>query len=171
MNNKFTVRDIVIIGMLASLCIVATTIKIPYGTGAMVHLGSAAIFTSAILFGGVRGGMAGAIGSGLFDLIMALSPYTLWSFFIKGIAGLIVGSIAHGGHADGSSVIRNIIACILGALWTLAGYILAWTLVIGNFQVAIVNIPSSLMTSAVGILVAIPLSVALRKALIKYGIR
>lgn len=171
MENRFTVRDIVIIGMLSSLCIVGTSIKVPYGNGAMVHLGTAALFTSAILFGGVKGGMAGAIGSGLFDLMMGMSAYTLWSFFIKGIAGFIVGSIAHGGRKDGKSVIRNIIATILGALWTLVGYIAAWTFVIGKFEVALANIPSSLMTSSVGIIVAIPLSIALKKAMVKYEIQ
>ncbi|MGI6705831.1 MAG: ECF transporter S component [Clostridia bacterium] len=64
--KEFSIRDIVRIGMLAALCIVATMIKIPYGHGAMVHLGTAAIFTFAILFGGVYAGLAGAIGSAFF---------------------------------------------------------------------------------------------------------
>ena len=165
MAKKLTVRDMTIIGMLAALVVIGTTIKIPYGTGAMVHLGSAAIFTSAILFGGVYAGFAGAIGSAFFDLLMGFSPYTIWSFFIKGIAGLVAGSIAHSGGAEGRSLARNIAACVIGAAWTLAGYIVAWTAVIGKFQVALANTPSSLMTSTAGLIVAIPLSVALRKAL------
>ena len=44
-QRKIELRDIVIIGMLAAICVIATTIKIPYGHGAMVHLGTAAIFT------------------------------------------------------------------------------------------------------------------------------
>lgn len=168
--KKFTIRDIVIIGMLAAFCIISTMIKIPYGNGAMVHLGSAAIYTSAILFGGVYGGLSGAIGSAFFDLLAGFSPYTIWSFFIKGIAGLVVGSVAHSGGADGKSTPRNIIACIFGAIWTLIGYIAAWSFVIGDFRAALLNIPSSLMTSGVGIVVAIPLSLTLRAALKRAGV-
>lgn len=172
MNNskRFTIRDIVIIGMLAAFCVISTMIKIPYGNGAMVHLGSAAIYTSAILFGGIYGGMSGAIGSAFFDLLMGFSPYTIWSFFIKGIAGFVVGSIAHSGGTSGKSTFRNIIGCLIGAAWTLIGYIVAWTAVIGNFKAALLNIPSSLMTSAIGIVVAIPLSMTLRAALKRAGV-
>lgn len=169
-TKMFSIKDIVTIGMLAALCTVGTSIKIPYGNGAMVHLGSAAIFTFAILFGGVRAGLAGAIGSAFFDLLMGFSPYTLWSFFIKGIAGIIIGSIAHSGNSGGKSIVKNVLGCITGAVWTLAGYLVAWTFVIGKFEAALANSPSSLVTSTAGILVAIPLSAALRPALIKAGL-
>ena len=165
LKKGFTVRDIVITGMLAAVCTIATTIKIPYGNGAMVHLGTAALFVSSILFGGIRGGLAAAIGSSLFDIIMGFSPYTLWSFFIKGIAGLIAGSIANSGDAKGRNIVKNIIACVAAAAWTLAGYMAAWTAVAGKFEVAVTNIPSSLMTSAAGFIVALPLTSALNKAL------
>lgn len=168
MSKRFSVRDIVIIGMLAGLCIIATSIKIPYGAGAMVHLGTAAIYTSAILFGGKKAGLAAGIGSALFDIIMGLMTYTIWSFFIKGIAGFIVGSIANSGEANGKSVVRNAIACIAGALWTLAGYLVAWSVVQGGLNVAITNIPSSLISSSVGFVIALPLATLLKNALKKY---
>ena len=47
---KLKTRDIVYIGFIAALCAVATTIRIEIPGGAMVHLGSAALFTSSILF-------------------------------------------------------------------------------------------------------------------------
>lgn len=87
-QRKIELRDIVIIGMLAAICVIATTIKIPYGHGAMVHLGTAAIFTIGIVFGGVYAGLAAAIGTAFFDLMMGFSPYTIWSFFIKERRGL-----------------------------------------------------------------------------------
>ena len=95
-RRKFTVRDTVTIGALAGMCAVTTAIKIPLGVGAMVHLGTAFMFTVAILFGGVYAGLSAAIGSAFFDLLMGFSPYTPWSFVIKGIAGLIAGVLAHG---------------------------------------------------------------------------
>ena len=90
-KRKFTIRDLVTSSVFASLCAIATSIKIPFGVGAMVHLGTAFIFTIGIVFGGVYAGLAGAIGSAFYDLLMGFSPYTLWSFFIKGIAALVSG--------------------------------------------------------------------------------
>ena len=46
---KLSTRDIVYIGFIAALCAVATTIRIEIPGGAMVHLGSAALFTTSIL--------------------------------------------------------------------------------------------------------------------------
>lgn len=174
-KQHFTTKDLVMIGLLAATCTVATYIKIPVGTGAFVHLGSAAIFASAILFGGLKGGLAGAIGSGFFDLLGGFSPYTLWSFVIKGIAGWIIGSVANNRHAKKAvsgktwkQIVLNVLATLLGALWTLAGYLVAWTVVIGSWEAAVGNIMASVLSSAVGIAVGIPLSMALRKPLAKY---
>ena len=91
---KLKTRDIVYIGFVAALCAVATTIRIEIPGGAMVHLGSAALFTSSILFGGLYGGLGAAIGSALFDLFGGHTQYIVFSFFIKGIAGLIVGGMS-----------------------------------------------------------------------------
>lgn len=167
MSNK--TRYIIYVGMFSALCTVATFIKVPFGNGAMVHLGSAMIFTLSILFGGKYAGPAGAIGSAFFDLLAGVSPYTLWSFFIKGIAGLIAGSIAHAKGNEGKNLWLDIIALLVAALWTLIGYIGAWTVVIGSYQAALANIPSSLMSSGMGMIVALPLTIVLREALGKSG--
>ncbi|KWZ72013.1 hypothetical protein HMPREF3224_02678, partial [Anaerococcus hydrogenalis] len=50
---------------------------------------------------------------------------------------------------------RVLIATLIASLWTLAGYVVAWWAVIGSWQAAIANIPFSLMTSALGIVVAL----------------
>lgn len=167
MNNKG--RYVIYVGMFAALCTVATYIKVPFGNGAMVHLGSAMIFTLSILFGGRYSGPAAAIGSAFFDVLGGLSPYTLWSFFIKGIAGYIAGYIAHAKDNKGKNFILNFLALLIAAAWTLVGYIGAWTVVIGSYQAALANIPSSLMSSAMGMIVALPVSLVLRKSLDKAG--
>ena len=174
MTNKraFTIKDTVTVGILAAMCAIATSIKIPLGVGAMVHLGTAFLFTVAIALGGVYAGLSGAIGSAFFDLLMGFSPYTPWSFFIKGIAGLLAGSIAHGLWPESSAVeagkgrwFRYVLGCVVAAAWTLAGYILAWWQVTGSLSVAFANIPASLLTSSVGLVVALFLAPRLKKAL------
>ncbi|WP_371372695.1 ECF transporter S component [Sporomusa aerivorans] len=169
-KRSLAVRDIVFSGVLAAMCAIATSFKIPFGVGAMVHLGTAFLYTVGICFGGVYAGLAGAIGSAFYDLIMGFSPYTLWSFVIKGIAGLIVGVVAKGmwpapvRPGEGRNWIwRAVLGCVLAAAWTLGGYIVAWWQVTGSLAIAFANMPGSLLTSGVGLIIAMILSPKLRK--------
>jgi uncharacterized membrane protein len=174
-QRNFTTRDIIFIGVFSALCVIATTVKIPLVTGGMVHLGTACLFTIAILFGGVYAGLSGAIGSAFFDLLMGFSPYTIWSFVIKGIAGFIAGVVVKGlwpettiGQRPVTNkvwMVKAIFGCLLAALWTLGGYILAWWQVTGSLSVAIGNMPSSLITSGVGMIVAFFLTVKLHNVI------
>lgn len=157
---NLSIRDIIYIGLLSAICAIATTILIPLPTGGMVHLGSAALFTISALFGGLYGGLAGAIGSGLFDLVMGHSAYTLFSIIIKGLAGLFVGTIALGlrpipWRQIHNSWLRLISAFVIGAIWTAIGYFFAWAYVLNSFQAAVIRLPSSFLTSGVGLIVAI----------------
>jgi len=165
-KRKLATRDLIYIGVLSALCAIGTSLKIPLPTGGMVHLGTAVIFTVAIIYGGVFAGFTGAIGSALFDLVMGFSPYTLWSFVIKGIAGLIAGRIAKGAWPEASSgkhwLLRAVVGCLVAALWTAGGYVLAWWQILGSLSVALANIPSSLLTSGVGVIVALILAARLR---------
>jgi len=148
---KLKTRDIVYIGFIAALCAVATTIRIEIPGGAMVHLGSAALFTSSILFGGLYGGLG------------AHTQYIVFSFFIKGIAGLIVGGMTAGYLPPSitkptATFTRILIALIIGTIWTAFGYFLAWWFVLESAAVAASKIQYSLITSAAGIVVAIILT-------------
>ncbi|HWR40219.1 MAG TPA: ECF transporter S component [Patescibacteria group bacterium] len=167
-KRRMNIRDIVYVGMLAAMCAIATSIKIPFGVGAMVHLGSAFLYTVGIVFGGMYAGLAGAIGSAFFDIMMGFSPYTIWSFFIKGIAGVIVGTVAKGFWPEvmpgnRPAILRALLGCLLAAAWTLGGYTLAWWQVTGSLAVAFGNMPSSLLTSGAGLAVAVVLAPKLRK--------
>lgn len=165
---KLNTRDIVYIGFIAALCAVATTIRIEIPGGAMVHLGSAALFTTSILFGGLYGGLGAAIGSALFDLFGGHTQYIVFSFFIKGIAGLIVGTMTAGYlppslQQKTASLGRIMVALIIGALWTALGYFIAWWFVLESAVIAASKIQYSLITSAAGIVVTIILAPKLQK--------
>lgn len=98
-NEK--VYKIVITGLMAALCYVAFTfLKIPIPTfgGDMValHIGNAFCVLAALLLGGWYGGVAGALGMTIADLLdpvyITSAPKT---FFLKLCIGLIAGFIAH----------------------------------------------------------------------------
>lgn len=98
-NEK--VYKVVITGLMAALCYVAFTfLKIPIPTfgGDMValHIGNAFCVLAALLLGGGYGGLAGALGMTIADLLdpayITSAPKT---FFLKLCIGLIVGFFAH----------------------------------------------------------------------------
>jgi len=151
-------------------------LKIQGPTG-MVHFGSAVIFTIGSIFGGLYAAAAGALGSLIFDLIGAQMAYTAWSFFIKGIAGLIVGMIAVGFFpirntplSTGRHYGRILLATLAGTAINAGGYFLAWWQVLGDIRVAAANIYMySLPTSVLGIITAMVLAYPVYKALEKSG--
>ena len=87
--------------MVATLCYVAFTflqIKIPMpgGDATSLHIGNAVCVLGALLLGGWYGGLAGAIGMAIADIMdpvyITVAPKT---FVLKLCIGLIVGFIAH----------------------------------------------------------------------------
>lgn len=155
-------KTLVYMGLSIALCTLATFILVPGPNGALIHLGSAALYVVALLFGRWTGAVGGGIGSVLFDVLSGLSAYTPFSLVIKGISGFVVGYF---GYREGKTPTRGriLIATMAASVWTLAGYVVAWWAVTGSMAVAIGNIPFSLMTSALGIVVAVAITPRLYK--------
>ena len=87
--------------ILAALCYVSFTylqIKIPMpgGDATSIHIGNAFCVLGALLLGGWYGGLAGAIGMTIADIMdpvyITVAPKT---FILKLCIGLIVGLVAH----------------------------------------------------------------------------
>lgn len=98
MNN---INKLTQTGILAALCFVTFTflqIKIPVPGGDMtsIHFGNVFLVLAALLLGGFYGGLAGAIGMTIADIIdpvyILVAPKT---FVLKFCIGLIVGYLAH----------------------------------------------------------------------------
>lgn len=98
MNNK--TLKIVVIGLMASLAYVSFTflqIKIPTPGGTTsFHLGNTFVVLAALLVGGIPGGIAGAIGMGIGDLLdpvyVTYAPKTI---ILKLMIGVVTGFVAH----------------------------------------------------------------------------
>lgn len=99
-NGKNHALLIAKVGIMAALSYLAFTflqIKIPVGTEyTSFHLGNTFCVLGALLFGGVPGGIAGAIGMTIGDLLdpvyITSAPKT---FILKFFIGLITGLVAH----------------------------------------------------------------------------
>ena len=101
MKTNSTVMKIAQTALFAALCYVIFTylqIKIPMpgGDATSIHLGNAFCVLAALLLGGWYGGLAGAIGMGIADV---MDPIYITgarkTFILKLCIGLITGLVAH----------------------------------------------------------------------------
>ena len=101
MKTNSTVMKIAQTALFAALCYVIfpyLQIKIPRpgGDATSIHLGNAFCVLAALLLGGWYGGLAGAIGMGIADVMDPIyitgAPKT---FILKLCIGLITGLVAH----------------------------------------------------------------------------
>ena len=100
-NKNLRILKLMQTGLLAALCFVSFTflqikIPLPGGDASSLHIGNAFCVLAALLLGGWYGGLAGAIGMTIADVLDPVyilgAPKT---FVLKLCIGLIVGLIAH----------------------------------------------------------------------------
>ncbi|MBP1888815.1 putative membrane protein [Clostridium moniliforme] len=165
--KKMGTNKLVMMAMFAALIFLGTYIhiEIPIGGGvSMIHLGTTVIFIVAVLIG-EKAALPAAIGSALMD---ALTPaFALWvipTFIIKGATGYVAGKVAFMNGKEGKSTIQNIIGFILGGIVSLFGYFVVNWAIFKGWQGAVTSLLTSITTTAIGIVIAIPLSMALKSA-------
>lgn len=179
MKNE-RVRKIVFTGLLAALSYVIFTflqIKIPLGGGdaTSIHLGNAVCVIGALILGGVYGGLGGAIGMTIGDLLDPVYiVYAPKTFILKLCIGLITGLVAHKlGHisteTDGKKVTKwVIIAAVSGLLFNvifdpLVGYL--YKLVILGKPAAELTLAWNVASTSINAVVSAIVSVLVYKAL------
>ena len=100
MKNQ-TAQKIALTGLIAALSYVVFTflqikIPLPGGDATSIHLGNAVCVLGALILGGFYGGLGGAIGMTIGDLLDPVYIiYAPKTFFLKLCIGLITGLIAH----------------------------------------------------------------------------
>lgn len=100
MKNQ-TAQKIALTGLMAALSYVVFTflqikIPLPGGDATSIHLGNAVCVLGALLLGGFYGGLGGAIGMTIGDLLDPVYiVYAPKTFILKLCIGLITGLIAH----------------------------------------------------------------------------
>lgn len=99
MKQKNQVARMCAIALLGALCFVGfmyLRIDIPVGgEKTAIHFGNVFCVLAALLLGGWQGGLAGAIGMGMADLLSGYADSFPKTFLLKLLIGLIVGFVAH----------------------------------------------------------------------------
>ena len=95
MKNNDILKRVIIVAMLSALCCVGTFVQIRMPAGDFVHLGNFVMIISALLLGGIEGGLVGSLGMGLYDIIFyTTKPSTIIrTIVLKFLIGFIVGSL------------------------------------------------------------------------------
>lgn len=100
MKNQLA-QKIAMTGLMAALSYVVFTflqikIPLPGGDATSIHLGNAVCVLGALILGGFYGGLGGAIGMTIGDLLDPVYVvYAPKTFFLKLCIGLVTGLIAH----------------------------------------------------------------------------
>ena len=188
MKNEKLLK-VVFTGIFAALSYVVFTflqikIPLPGGDATSIHLGNAVCVLGALLLGGVYGGLGGAIGMTIGDLLdpvyVVCAPKTL---FLKFCIGFITGLIAHKlGHVstetDNKKVLKwTIAASVCGLLFNvifdpLIGYFYK-LLILGKpaAELTLVwNVASTSINAVTSAIVSVLVYMALRPALKKSGL-
>ena len=164
MKSRFSSKDLAAIAIMGSLTTVVTMIALPFApTGGYFNLGDAIVVTTALVFGPMVGAVAGGVGSGLADILLAYGVFAPYTLVIKGLEGFAVGYIA--GNLENKSKVRLILAWIVGGIIIVGGYWIAEAFFMGLGIPAataeiIINIPQ-----AIGSVVGIPISLAVKSRL------
>lgn len=188
MKNEKLLK-VVFTGIFAALSYVVFTflqikIPLPGGDATSIHLGNAVCVLGALLLGGAYGGLGGAIGMTIGDLLdpvyVVYAPKTL---FLKFCIGFITGLVAHKlGHVsietDNKKVLKwTIAAAVCGLLFNvifdpLIGYF--YKLVILGKPAAELtlawNVASTSINAVTSTIVSVLVYMALRPALKKSGL-
>lgn len=101
-SSKFSLRDIIVIGLFAAICYVALDyfkIPIPSPVGTpFLHMGNMFVILASLLFSGVTGGLAGSIGMGIWDILHGYAATSYKTFILKFGMGLFTGLVASKGQ-------------------------------------------------------------------------
>ena len=183
-KGKFSVKTMCTIGLMAALTFAATLIQINIPTmlgNTRLHMGNVLCLLSGILLGPVYGGLSAGIGSMFFDLTNPLyissAPFT---FVFKFLMAYVCGKILrrHQG-AKCEHIGWNFFAATCGALSYVVLYLGRNFLrnlffLHAEMETTLIDLatkaPVSLFNAVLAVVVAVPLSIAVRRGLGRAGL-
>lgn len=167
------------VGMMAALVFVGNYLqfKIPVSIGDVtrVHLGNSMCLLAGLLFGPGVGGLASGIGAGLTTSLTRIHCVRSLHLLLQICHGLLAGLLGRAAfRKEGKSrVLQVILAGVVGQLayiflYLLKSYVtlrLVGTASQAAFLAVIPKIAASTVNAVAAVVISVPLSIALRKAL------
>jgi len=181
MKTKITVKEVTLIGLMAAMVYVSSAflqIPIPTAIGnTRIHMGNVMCLLSGLLLGPVWGGLSAGIGSAFFDLTnpayITSAPFT---FAFKFLMAWVCGILYKKWQNNGKTVLFSGLASAAGAisyviLYLSKNYIEDFFIFGLPLQGVLVDIAQkgivSLVNGIIAVVVAVPLSIAIRPAVSK----
>lgn len=171
LGRGFDARMIAATGVMIAVTFIMTrSITFTIGPGGYLHLGDVAIYVTAFLFGPLVALIAGAVGTSLADLSLGYGAWAPGTFVIHGLQAFVAGLIAWR-----RGLTPMAIAGIIGGAIVVIGYFLyQWVMVSAGsldpdegetaFATAANYLTANMFQVFVGIVVAVPLVLAVRQA-------
>ena len=139
----------------ALVCVATLTfvISIPATTG-YFNLGETLIYTAALIFGPLIGGIAGGAGAAIADILGGFAQFAPVTLIVKGLEGAIVGLLNNKIRKRTRSLsLSATISILIGGLEMVAGYFIYELLVFGD--VAFAEVIPNLLQMFIGLIVAV----------------
>ncbi len=149
------------VAILAAVTAVFTLfIRVPSPARGYFNLGDVAVAFTAYTFGPLTALIAGGVGTALADLIGSYVQWAPISLVVHGLEGLLIGLIARirPGHIGIGGV-----AGAAGIVVMVGGYFAGGILLTG-IGPALAEVPGNIVQSAAGVILGIPLSLAVSRA-------
>ncbi len=171
-ENRKRLYRIIVVGLMAALVYIGNYMEIKFQNDTRIHLGNSMCLLAGLLFGSLTGGLASGIGGGLYDLFSPIYITSAPMTFINKFAmGWTAGKINRSGIKN--EYTRTLIAAVCGQLAYIALYLgksFIEQLILGNpFETAASVMATKAATSCINgvlaVIIAVPLSIALKKAL------
>ncbi len=155
------IKRLALIAVLAGFTFLATLIHVNTGPSTYFNLSEVIVYTSALLFGPVVGGFSGSIGASLADILLGFAlPWAPISFMIKGIEGLVVGSISS--LRWKSRLLGDLLSILAAFPIMIGGYTLSVGFLYG-WPASLIEFYTDIVQCSAGLALALPLTYALRK--------
>ncbi|HOE84377.1 MAG TPA: ECF transporter S component [Sphaerochaeta sp.] len=162
-ENKNALKIAVTAVLTAVVVVFTMIVRIPTAKG-YLNLCDVAICFIAFTFGPASAFIAAGLGTALADLISGYAQWAPISFAVHGLEGLLIALIVRNKAGVEASLLKKILAGIVCMATVTLGYFALSSLFISTAAVAAAEIPGNLVQSAVGFILGLGVSTAVKRA-------
>ncbi|MCK9546935.1 MAG: ECF transporter S component [Sphaerochaeta sp.] len=162
-HNKNALKIAVTAVLTAVVVVFTMIVRIPTAKG-YLNLCDVAICFIAFTFGPTSAFIAAGLGTALADLISGYAQWAPISFAVHGLEGLLIALIVRSRNGSEASIVKKILAGIVCMATVSLGYFALSALFISTVAVAAAEIPGNLAQSAVGFVLGLGVSSAVKRA-------